>query len=245
MQRTIDKLRQLFDRPESSLLSAVFVALGGIYAFLKLADALGEGELRGIDPQVLRLVREHVVGAPDSPVADVALNLTALGSFPVLALLAVVTTFLLLHGAVAEALYAAAVSIGGALLTGALKHLFTRARPTVVQPVIEASGWSFPSGHALSSAVVYLTLGVLLAAEVERRRTKLYVLSVAMLLTGLVGASRVLLGVHYVSDVVAGWGAGLAWALLCWLGFEFGVRRRGPDRHGVERGAGSDADADA
>ena len=80
-----------------------------------------------------------------------------------------------------------------------------------------AHHYSFPSVHSLMSAVVYLTLGALLARMVARRRLKFYVLTLAVTLTGLVGISRVYLGVHYPSDVLAGWCVGLSWASLCWL----------------------------
>jgi undecaprenyl-diphosphatase len=93
---------------------------------------------------------------------------------------------------------------------------------------------SFPSGHALTSAAVYLTLGALLMRIVRRPLSKFYCMGVAMLLTGLVGASRVYLGVHYPTDVLAGWLMGLSWALLCWLAERALERRAGLKRERAE-----------
>ena len=87
---------------------------------------------------------------------------------------------------------------------------------------------SFPSGHAMTSAAVYLTLGALLMRVADRRATKIYCMTCAMFLAGLVGVTRVYLGVHYPTDVLAGWLVGLSWALFCWL-----VERA------IERGAAS------
>jgi undecaprenyl-diphosphatase len=103
------------------------------------------------------------------------------------------------------------------LLSTLLKDVFDRPRPSVVPHLSYVATSSFPSGHSLMAAVVYLTLGSLLARLVQSARLKLYFLSVAVVLACLVGMSRVYLGVHYPTDVLAGWAAGLAWAVLCWL----------------------------
>ncbi len=110
-----------------------------------------------------------------------------------------------------------AAILGGLLVSGGLKQLFNRPRPDVVPHLSHVFTTSFPSGHSLLSAVVYLTLGSLLAASVSRRRLKAYFITVALLLTFFVGISRVYLGVHYPTDVLAGWMAGLIWALMCWM----------------------------
>ena len=106
---------------------------------------------------------------------------------------------------------------GGTFLFSLLKVLFGRPRPTVVPMLVEESAPSFPSGHATLSAIVYLSLAVLLARFEPSPRLRAYLLGVGLLVTGVVGLTRVLLGVHYPSDVLAGWSLGLAWAAVCWL----------------------------
>ena len=104
----------------------------------------------------------------------------------------------------------------GALVALILKHVIERDRPSVVPHLREVTTPSFPSGHAMLSTIVYLTLGVLLMHTMQRRAAKLYCLLWAMFMALLVGSSRIYLGVHYPTDVLAGWMAGVAWALACW-----------------------------
>jgi undecaprenyl-diphosphatase len=107
---------------------------------------------------------------------------------------------------------------GGLALNHALKTLFARQRPSVVPPLDTVHSLSFPSGHAMLSAAVYLSLAVLVARLLAARRARAYVLAVAATLTVLIGLTRVYLGVHYPTDVLAGWVAGCVWALSCGLG---------------------------
>jgi undecaprenyl-diphosphatase len=108
-------------------------------------------------------------------------------------------------------------SVGGGILSQGLKQLFGRPRPEVVPHLVVVESLSFPSGHSMAAAVIYLTLGALLARFAARRRVRIYVIGVSFALTFLIGITRVYLGVHYPTDVLAGWAAGLAWALVCWL----------------------------
>jgi undecaprenyl-diphosphatase len=116
--------------------------------------------------------------------------------------------------------------VGGLLLSSGLKAMVSRPRPDVVPHLSIVYTSSFPSGHSMLSAVVYLTLGSLLAATTQQTVLRIYVLAVAVLLSVIVGVSRVYLGVHYPTDVLAGWVAGLGWALLCWLVARWMQRRR-------------------
>jgi undecaprenyl-diphosphatase len=125
--------------------------------------------------------------------------------------------YLLLSRLYHAAVFVALAIGGGWLVSTLLKFGFSRPRPSVVPHLDSVQTSSFPSGHSMLSAVVFLTLGSLLARLTPSYRLKIYFVCVAILLSGLVGMSRVYLGVHYPTDVLAGWAAGLVWAVLCWL----------------------------
>src|SRR5262249_42323588 len=124
------------------------------------------------------------------------------------------------------ALYLALAVCGGAILSSLLKHFVARDRPSIVPHKSIVSTTSFPSGHSMLSAVVYLTLGSLLARYTPDRKLRLYFLGVALAVTFLVGLSRVYVGVHWPTDVLAGWTAGSVWALICWTGARI-LQKRG------------------
>ena len=121
---------------------------------------------------------------------------------------------------------------GGQVLSSLLKAGIDRPRPELVSHLVNETSLSFPSGHAMLSAVTYLTLGALAARFLPGRTTKIYVLSLAVLTTLLVGISRIYLGVHWPSDVLAGWCAGFVWAMLCWLTAQAWQRWRGQPLNG-------------
>jgi undecaprenyl-diphosphatase len=115
------------------------------------------------------------------------------------------------------ACFTGASVVGGMIVADLLKDLFQRPRPEIVPHLAYASSTSFPSGHSMMSAVTYLTLGAILARSHDRRAVKAFFLLVAALICFLVGVTRVYLGVHWPTDVLAGWTAGAVWALLCWV----------------------------
>jgi len=210
-----------------TLLALLVLALG----FIALWDEVEEQDLQQFDERVLRALRQ-----PDNPevplgprwLAEAARDVTALGSGSVLALVVVaVAGFLAQVRRYRTLLFMVGSTVGGALLNAWLKGFMGRPRPSVVPHLTWVLSESFPSGHAMLSAIVYLTLGALLAQLTQRRRLKAYLLGVALLLTLLIGVTRVYLGVHYPTDVLGGWVAGLAWALLTALVARM-ARRRSP-----------------
>jgi undecaprenyl-diphosphatase len=228
------------DRAELTLLVSALVVLLLTIAFVQLAGEVLEGDTQHFDERVLAALRNPA--NPENPIGptwlrDVALDVTALGSATVLGLTVIaVCGFLLLQGLQRHALFVLLASVSGWLLNALLKELFGRPRPEIVPHLREVITLSFPSGHAMTTAVIYLTLGALLMRIAERRVTRLYIMGMAMLATVLVGASRVYLGVHYPTDVLAGWLVGLSWALLCWLIERALERRAGLKRERAQAG---------
>jgi undecaprenyl-diphosphatase len=220
-------------RRELGLLLALAFVAGGLYAFVQLAGEVRAGSALAFDRALLLAMRTP--GDLSDPVGpgwfeEMARDFTALGSLGVLALASVaVVGYLLITGLRASALLVVVAVGGGALVSTLLKNAFGRARPDLVPHAMEVYTHSFPSGHAMLSAVAYLTLGALLVRLQARRRAKVYVLVVAVLLTLLVGASRVYLGVHWPSDVLAGWSLGACWAVLCWAAMLWLQRHGGVD----------------
>lgn len=238
---------QLAGRDLEMLVTALLIVFP-IWGFALLADAVVEGETRRMDERLLLALRNadnpaDAIGPHwlESSVRDI----TALGSVTVLTLVCIaVIVFLLIRRQFHAAVLVGVSSLGGALLMSALKGAFGRARPTIVPHLVDVGSLSFPSGHALAAATVYLTLGALLARLVRGRRQKAYMLGVAMVLVFLVGASRVYLGVHYPSDVLGGWAVGLAWSTACWSITSW-LQRRGTVEKPTETTAQADARADA
>ena len=217
------------DRDELRLLlgAAILVAAALLLAAL-VGNVMG-GDTQQFDERILKALRRpDNLAIPRGPawLELSAFDITALGGPTVLGLTVMaVLGYLVLYRLYRNALFVLLASTGGWILNDILKQVFARPRPTVVPHLREVMSPSFPSGHALTSAVVFLTLGTLLMRVAEGRLLKWYCIGVAMLTTMLVGASRVYLGVHYPTDVLAGWLVGLSWALICWL-VERSIERR-------------------
>jgi undecaprenyl-diphosphatase len=208
-----------------------------LWAFMGIASEMREGETQEFDRRVLLALRSPADAAdPIGPrwLEEMARDFTGLGGVGVLGLItaASVVYLLMMRKRHAALLLAAAVG-GGILLSTLFKAGFDRPRPDLVTHLSLVYTASFPSGHSMMSAVTYLTLGALLARLHEGRAVQAFIVCVAILITVLVGLSRVYLGVHWPTDVLAGWAAGAAWACLCWL-VALWFQKRGAVERGVE-----------
>lgn len=206
----LDQYRVLF----LPLLAGLAVALLA-WAFIQLGSEVLEGDTRAFDMQLLQSAQ--ALRAEQPWLAEVMRDLSGLGSTVVLALFTAVTVgYLSLVSARTTAWLVAMAVMTGSMGVSWLKAGFGRLRPAADFAELVAPGLSFPSGHAGVSAIVFLTLGALLASTRSRVRERTYILATASLMTLLVGLSRVALGVHWATDVLAGWAFGAAWA-LAWL----------------------------
>jgi len=190
-------------------------------AFGLLAGEVIEGETLPFDRRLLLALRQ--AGNPGVPIGpswlpEMMRDISALGSTFVLGLiLLAVTGYLLLVRKRAAAWLMMGAVLSGVISNNLLKLSFARPRPDLVTPAVRVFTASFPSGHATMSAITYLTVGALLARTHSELSVRIFFMTLAGLLTVLVGVSRVYLGVHYPTDVLAGWCIGTAWAMGCWV----------------------------
>ena len=215
------RLRSLWQQLELEVVASIFIIAASSFLFLKLVSEIHEGETHAVDQTILLALRDPT--DPSNPIGPPWLqiifrDLTSLGSPSVLTLVTIgAVGYLWLERNRGAALFVVISVAGGAALEILLKLGFARPRPELVSRLVDVNSFSFPSGHATMATITYLTLGVLLASVQKRRRMKLYLLAVATFLALLVGFTRVYLGVHWPTDVLAGWCVGAAWALGCWL----------------------------
>ncbi|MGW5837855.1 phosphatase PAP2 family protein [Methylorubrum extorquens] len=213
---------------EVGLLATLFCVAALLFAFALLAGEVMEGDTMTFDNAVAHFFRPLGAAGPIGPawVHELGRDVTALGSMVVLCfiLAAVVGYLLLIRKRGAAALVVGSI-LGGTLISFGLKLLFNRSRPEIPGG-IQVFTASFPSSHAMLSAVTYLTLGALMTRIAADTRLKAYFMGLAVFLTVVVGLSRVYVGVHYATDVLAGWCVGSAWAVLCWV-VALRLQRRG------------------
>lgn len=227
------RVRQWFDWLRARDLRVVAELAGvGILAlvFLNIGREVSGLDTDRFDKAILLALRN----TPDDPKGGAGfegavMHLSALGSGAVTSLIVLIATlYFALAGRWRYALLMIACAVGTLIAMELLKGLYERPRPTVVTQLDPPGGLSFPSGHSMISAALYLTLGVLIARTLPRRRLRIFVVVTAATIAVMVGVTRLYLGVHYPTDVLAGWTAGITWALICGIV----VRRLG--REGVK-----------
>jgi undecaprenyl-diphosphatase len=209
----------------------LLAALGtlAIGVFLKLTTELTEGELDAFD----RALLQHVISLRTPAMNGVAVDLTALGSVTVLSLIVTVSVSLFAlgrhWGSVSQLLL---TTLGAAVCSTLLKRLLERERPPDAGRLVHVASFSYPSGHALASSSIYLTLAILTARQMPRASARRLLIAFAVLLAVIVGTSRAYIGVHYPSDIAAGFSLGTGWALLVSAIFSF-LRGKGqiPEAH--------------
>jgi undecaprenyl-diphosphatase len=200
---------------------SVLAIAGLLFAFGFIAQEVTQGKSLALDRRIILAMRDSAdQSAPLGPawVQEAARDVTSLGSITVLVIItSAVSGYLFLarrHSAAWLMLFAV---FGGIALNDLLKLVFTRTRPDVVTPAARVFTTSFPSGHAALSAITYLTIAALLAQSPSSFKMGFYFMTLAAFLTILIGISRIYLGVHYPTDVLAGWCIGIAWALASWV----------------------------
>lgn len=216
-----EKLKGLYRRLTGRTLLAFFGVALGLWAFLTIAGEMAEGETRAFDQRLLLALR--TAGEPSNPIGppwfeESMRDITALGGFTVLTFLTLTAVIVLLRsGRKWDAATMATAVIGAELSSDLLKVAYARPRPLLVPHESFVYSNSFPSGHSAVSAATYLMLAILIANAVKRRQSKVMIFSVAILMVIGVGVSRAYLGVHWPTDVLAGWALGGAWAILGWI----------------------------
>lgn len=189
--------------------------------FVEVADEVREGDLQQIDELLLLAMRnpaDHTDPIGPRWFEEAARDFTALGGVALLSGLSIgVCGYLLLRRETELFLLMASAAIGAILLSFSMKYAFDRPRPDLVPHESYVYTRSFPSGHSMMAATIYLTIAVMLTRIHSRRTIRIYIFAMCIVATLLVSASRVYLGVHWPSDVLAGWIAGSVWAAICYL----------------------------
>ncbi len=204
-------------RVDFRILLVFLVLTSGLLVFGKLASEVIEGDTMAFDRMIVAGLRQPLdPSAPIGPhwLLQAMRDITTFGGMTGLAgVTAIVTGYLLAARKSHTAVFLVFAVVAGSLAARLLKLFFDRPRPDIVPHLVDVGSSSFPSGHAMNSAIVYLTLGALLARVEPHRRVRAYVLFVAIALPLTIGFSRIYLGVHWPSDVLGGWVAGGIWAL--------------------------------
>lgn len=216
LKQTLRKFIDFLAGHGAGMLAAMVLMILGTLAFIAITNYVSSGRANHFDRRVITFLRHH---RGPAIVQDIATDITAMGGPGCwLLVTGMISGYLVFEHRYYTAAWLVATVTSGAVFTIFLKGTIDRVPPGNMHEVNPIHYYpSFPSGHSMMSAMVYLTLGVILAQLAPRRRTKAYILVMAGLIVFLVGVSRVYLCIHWPTDVVAGWAAGVVWALLCWV----------------------------
>lgn len=223
----------LLKRLETRALLLWLALAGAVWGFVNIGGEVLEGETTGLDRQILLALRNpsNLADPIGSRSFEESMrDVTALGGFTVLTLLTVVATLaLVFHKKRRQALVFAATVLAAQVSSELFKALYERPRPDLVPHGSYVYSHSFPSGHSTLAAATYLTLATVIASLEPRRATKALCYLLAVVLVVMIGFSRVYLGVHWPSDVVAGWSLGAGWAMAAWIALNR-LTRPAPER---------------
>lgn len=206
---------------EPRILAAIGLLAGSVLLFAKITEDVFNSESGAFDTSILMAMRRAGdLSVPVGPawLKSAMIDITALGGTTIITMVTVFAVAYLAAAGRPRLALLTGVAVGsGAILENAMKHAFARPRPDIVPHLVDVHTLSFPSGHAMLSAMAYLSLGALLARAQANTRLRALVFAISLLLTLTIGFSRVYLGVHWPTDVLAGWAAGAAWAILFWF----------------------------
>jgi len=214
---------------EIRILLNLLILVTALLVFTYVAKEVVSGESKGFDEMTLNYLRHDgkIMEDEQTWLTGMMIDITALGGTTIIFMITAAVVFYLLIQKQYEFMWLILIAtIGGAILSFGLKELFARERPPLIYHLLTVKSLSFPSGHAMMSSVVYLTQGALLAKVQSNKNLRVYILLVAIILVFLIGISRIYFGVHYPTDVLAGWSVGLAWASFCWLAVKYLQKRK-------------------
>jgi undecaprenyl-diphosphatase len=232
MANLLRRLWAFLKRFEARVLIGLMLAAGALWAFLNIADEMAEGETEAIDRHIILMLREP--GDLNDPIGsktveEAVRDVTALGGTTLVIVVTLVAVLAFaFHKRRRHALVMAGVVLAAWGSSQVTKALYGRPRPDLVPHEAYVYSASFPSGHSTMSTACFLTLAMLVSSLEPQRRSKALAYGLAGIVVVGVGFSRVYLGVHWPTDVLAGWCLGAAWALAGWLALRaMGGRTRG------------------
>jgi membrane-associated phospholipid phosphatase len=205
------RVARLVNKVGLELLAGLVVLTASAWIFGWMVEDLAEGDTE-VDTRLANWLHEHASPGWTSFFEAV----TRLGNVSTLLVVVLLASVVFWRkGWIAELQLLVLAAVGTEVITVGLKHGFQRDRPFFADPLATERTYSFPSGHASVSLAVYGTLGFVIARHLQTRRAQFWTLSVASVLVLLIGFSRLYLGVHFLSDVIAGYSIAIAWVALC------------------------------